>query len=397
MTTLNYRTLDTIAFPPELITFNDLLVEMVDWSGANLSDTQARNWRRSVMDAMQFLSMNRACEWRYYHTQARFITDESVSLTGYYDHTGGAYERLFTVTSGTIPDWAEFGRLYYDGTYYEVAQVKSSTQILLTIRGNAQVDIASVGSPVVFTLYRTMYPLPADFLRLRSVLVSSGKNACTYVSPDSSDYMEKVIRGSGTAMYYTITGNQKFPGSQFIVVSPKVGTATIIDLLYKRYARRLAITGFATDDEGTMIATAGQTTAVLTGTTLTDRHIGAVIRNRADTTTPESTAGNKPYLDQRIIIGYTGGTITVDRAWSTTVADKAYIISDPIDVAPHMLNALKATCKKYVARSQPREAREIAMLDNDANYELTLAMEADRAYDSGWQTPVVVDRIHMQA
>lgn len=395
MTTQYFRTTDSISFAPELITYNDLLIEMIDYAGARISDVEARIWKRACVDGMRSLCMNRAAEWRYYNAQCRFLTDASVELTGYYDHTGGSSELLLTVTSGTIPSWIEFAHISYSGTYYEVARKLSSTTIALSVRSNPGADIGSVGSPVVFDCYRTAYPLPADFLKFVSIYSGTNKTVFEYVTPDDSDYLEKIISGSGRPFYYTIVGSQKFYGTQLLVISPKTTDETVIDIQYRRYARSLQITGFDSNDDGTLTTNAGDLTATVSGATLTSKHLGAVIRVRADTTAPEGTAGESPYSEQRVIVNISGATITVDRAWEASYSAKAFIISDPVDVAPHMLNALRATIKKYVSRGQPREAKELAVIDADAYTELTLAMEADRSYHPDWRSPILVDRIHL--
>lgn len=396
MTTQYYTAADTQGFAPELFTLNDLLVEMADFSSARISEVMNRNWRRAIHDAMVALASNRACEWRYYNTQARLPISEEVELTGYYDHTGGSSELLFTVTDGTIPDWVEFAHAEYDGTYYEVGRKLSSSTIAFSVRANPGADVASVGSPVVFTFYRTTYPLPADFIKLISLFSGSTKTDFTYVSADEADYLEKIVRASGRPYYYTTCGSQKFPGTQLLVISPKASTTEVIDITYRRYARALTATGFADGEYDTdgFTATAGQLTATL-ASTLPQRYVGSVIRVRTDANTPQGKFDQYPYAEQRIITNISSTTITVDRAWEASYSTKAMIVSDPIDVAPHMLNALKAEAKRRVARSQPREYKELQPLDMDAHRELEAAMEADRNYHSEPSTRIWVDRIHL--
>jgi hypothetical protein len=76
-----------------------------------------------------------------------------------YDHTGGASERLVTLTSGTWPSWAAYGKLNIANVLYDVSTREGDTTLTLTSSSNPGADVASGTS---YELTQDDYTLPDD-------------------------------------------------------------------------------------------------------------------------------------------------------------------------------------------------------------------------------------------
>lgn len=395
MTSIVYRQTDSAAFAPELVAYCDLLTQLVDHTGGMIADVNERNWKNAVMAAMRRLAKYR--DWKYYTAPRTIYTNSDVTITASYDHTGGAYERLVTKTSGTLDSsWMNYGYCIIDSQFYEIEEYKSSTTFTLSQRSNPGADVSSRSMKIG----RNDYPLPADFLKILSAYTASDHQEITPCSPTDLDFLNRYWRGSGTSCNYSIVGLPRFFGTQFFRVNPRTN-GSIINLLYRRYARPLKHTGFDTNDTTGTVTTGGTNSkeyATLSGANESASMLGSIIRLRNDTNIPEGPAGKYPYKEQRIIVQVdtTNHRLYFDRPTDSTYAAKAYCISDPVDVAPHMLDALIAACRVEAAKQQPREGREISVLEALFQDELRLAEEADNSYPSDWSNPIVFDRMHSQ-
>ena len=150
-----------------LVTWKDLIDHTVDWMGVNPEAEAIRSARRATLNAMRDLA-NEA-NWIYYYGRCR-ITTSAPYTTGTieYDHTGGAYERVVTLSGGTWPSWASLGTLVINNTPYEVSARKSATEITLTSGSNPGEDVAA-GS--TYTLFRDTYTLPNLFKSVGTIVM----------------------------------------------------------------------------------------------------------------------------------------------------------------------------------------------------------------------------------
>jgi hypothetical protein len=84
--------------------------------------------------------------------------------------------------------------------------------------------------------------------------------------------------------------------------------------------------------------------------------VGSFLRTSQSTTlAPTGYGGPNPYDDQRRIDSYTSTTsIGVFPAMDYAHSGCKYLISDPIDVAPHMINALLRGAEYHLALARGR-------------------------------------------
>jgi hypothetical protein len=141
-----------------LTTYKDLIDHLTDWCGANPGAEVQRDARRSILSGLRELMT--AHRWSYYYQRGRLATVEPYDTgTIAYDHTGGASERMVTLTDGTWPSWAAFGSVVIDDVTYDVATRVSDSVITLTSTSNPGEDVAA---ETEYTLLRDTYPLAAD-------------------------------------------------------------------------------------------------------------------------------------------------------------------------------------------------------------------------------------------
>lgn len=395
MTVITYRSLDSVSQAPELMAYGDLLTQMVDFSGAMIGEVNERNWKNAIAMAMRRVSKIKT--WKYFVSNLTIKTVGDTDLTASYDHTGGAYERLVTATVGTLPAAADLPYYYViiDSKYYEVDEWKSATTFTLTNSANPGADVAS-GS---MKLVRSLYPLPADFLKETTITTDIGV-PLSPVSPEELDWLAKGIRGVGTPNAYAIVGVRRFYGHHFLKIVPR-GDGNVISMTYRRYSRGLKHTGFGSDSTGTFTSggTDSKEYATLSSANEAASMLGALIRVRSDTNTPEGATGKYPFTEQRVVVmvDTTNHRLYFDRPLDSTYTAKAYCVVDPIDVAPHMIDAVIAACRVEFAKQQPKEWREKAALDAEYNQALREALEGDKTYDgAGYREPIYIDRMHIQ-
>jgi len=368
-----------------LYTFQDAVEDLLDPVGDGFTARDRRMARRAVQDA--YLSLVNAHRWGYFyqHGSVSTVADESTSgTTGTiaYDHTGGAAERLVTITDSTWPDWAEYGTLLIDGRPYNVESRESDTTLTLTAATNPGADVAAGTS---YTIYRDTYPLAINFLQagpLRDVVNGYEPD---YVRP--SDWLEVASQSftPATPRWYTFIGEPEHYGTMAVRFMPPPTAACVYDFPYRRAARQLLTERSAA---GT-VSTAG-TAVTGVGTAFNSLvHPGSVIRLALSSANPEpgGLAGGLEggvYYVQRIVLSVASTTsLVMDASAGSNLSGVRYTISDPLDINTNtMLGALRAMARAEMAemtdaRSESRYARSVTRYREKATQALLEAMAAD--------------------
>lgn len=356
----------------ELWTFRDAVEMLLD--GVVGGDSSPRNLRsaiRAVLEAYSHIATVR--QWHYYNRRLKLTTDAPYSTgTVAYDHTGGVYERMLTLTTGTWPSYAADCEIVIDSVRYEVEDRKSSSIITLTERANPGADVAS---GTTYSLIRDTYPLPDDFSALTSQLFD-------VLSQMELDYTEDVgnvllaTRVFGSAqrpLGYCITKSLKHPGALAVRLSPPPESARTYDANYRARPRALNTQEYCS---GTITTAANSAAIVGTDTAFTQAHVGCVMRisanaNQKPTTVVGSLLDNytNPFVYQRIIKSVTDATnLTLDIAVDATYSGVRYTISDPIDLeAGAMMTYFRRLAEAHFARIEGRD---------DARFKTALAEQA---------------------
>lgn len=339
-----------------LWTLADAVEYLIDGANATGIAEERRKARRAVLDA--YREFPQKDEWAYFTRPGQLRTQASYSTgTIEYDHTGGAEERLVTISGGTAPDNVEWFTLRIAGVDYQVERAISSTTFTLTEFSNPGEDVAAGTS---YSLYRAQYPVPIDWRRGGNPIELNGWGAPCYVTPEQ--FMETRRFNNtpqGWQQYYTIRGSdQQYSGFVF-EFNPPPSEARTWDFMYQADPRPIGLIGTAVEYSTGTVSVSGTTVTGL-GTAFTSRMVGCVIRFTAGSAVPTGTGGkyssdgtgDNPYAEQRIVTDVASGTsLTIDQELTGSYSAKPYTIGDPLALDYHvMLDAFLALCEWKFAR-----------------------------------------------
>lgn len=340
----------------DYLTFHDTLLHLQDYERANPSKERTRFHRRAIFTGMQELA--HAHKWSYFYQVGRTNTVAPYSTgTIVYDHTGGAYERMVTLTDGTWPGWAAFGTLIIGEVYYTVAERINGVILQLSVHSNPQSDItADTG----FTLMRDRYLLPHDFWTIDDLQTPDAWRIMQYVHPREWIRLHRhITSAANTPYYYSVVGSDDFQGCMDLVFYPYPDRATNVDYLYSRRMRQIKVQDVSSWDDRlekmTTFVTTSNLSKVVTGngTRFTDDLVGSLIRVADDAVeVPTGRDGANPYSEQRMVMTVESATqLTVDFDFTASRSNVAYVISDPIDIEYGVMKtAFLRCCENQLAK-----------------------------------------------
>lgn len=329
-----------MALPNSLLTFQDAIEHLIGYAGGAIQDGHQQKVRRSVANALAELTQ--VWDWRYLYRHGRTVLNAPYSTgTIAYDHTGGASERLVTLTTGTWPSWAASGRLLVDGVVYEVDQRLGDSTITLSETHNPGADITAGET---YSLYQSEYLLPEDWLSMTTVHGRGETYIGHYVPPTEWMPLERSVVNSGEPWAWTILGSRKIPSRMAIVLMGYPSVATEFDYIYKRKARTLIHSGQGTNDRVGSVAISG-TAVTGTSTAFTSSMVGAVLRVTTNTTLHPSGLYSEspitvPFSAQSRILSVGSATACViEDSIGTFGGGSKYVITDYVDIPPILQDA----------------------------------------------------------
>jgi hypothetical protein len=372
----------------DLWTFRDAVEYVLDGQQkGNQSERSARAARKAVFEAYRDIANVR--DWRCFRRNLKITTVAPYSTgTIAYDYTGGAYERMLTLTTGTWPTNARHYKIRIAGVTYEVEDRKSGSIITLRERSCPEADIASGTS---YSLFRDLYPLPDDFTQIASPLIEvENDRQLTYCADPSVLLQESEWLGSTQDPYlFTITQSPHFTGGLAILFSPPPNAARNYVATYKARPRPLRTEMY---QQGTISMDSAGTTATGVGTTFTSAMAGAVLRASSNGTNPPTNVlGDldgklNPFVHQSIIKSYTSATVLeLEVAAPQALSAVMFTISDPIDLeGGAMFTYFLRLCEARYARIVGKDA---TALEAAAVRELGQAAFADLRHPLPEWTP----------
>lgn len=363
-----------------LHTLHDVQTHLLELMGGS-TDERARNVaRRAIQEAYRWLPQER--NWTYFYRPYRIITEAAYSTgTVVYDYTGGTYELELTLTGGTWPTNAAFGRVEISGVVYEVDERKSSTVLTLKAPYAPTADIASTS----YQWHRELYPLPDDF------------HACDQMADlDKNCWPEFVVPGGwlldGVRInnpsrpdYFTITGDPKANGGLAVRFSPPPDRLYNMDFVYQRRPRPLRVSDYST---GTVTVSSGSASVTGSSTAWTQAMVGAVIRFGTTAAVPDTFGSANQYVFEAVVKSVTSATaLTLDRNADATYTAVKHRVSDWIDLEEGaMYNAFLRLTEAQFAAGFPRD--DAGMRFNLANAAIRKAKENDsRFFSSPFSQP----------
>jgi hypothetical protein len=359
----------------QLYTYSDAVQYICDAHAVDRTGLNERHARAAIQFAYRDLPSRH--EWTYLYRQRLIQTVASYSTgTVEFDYTGGANERMLTLTTGTWPSWATYGRVIIDGTHYEVEDRKSDSIITLSETSNPGADVAS---GTTYTLYRNSYPLPANFRRFVALWDVAQYPIHFVDQRQQHTSLQGFFDTPGTPCHATYRNTGKYLGGTELLFGPPPSTATTYDLLYEASPRPLTIDEYSA---GTVSVTSGDATVTGVSTTFPTTCVGAIIRFSAGPVKPTSEIGalsgaDNPFVLQGVIKERTSATVLeLEEAPTQSLSGVAYTISDPLDLEPHTMLTpfLRMAEAEFSRRASRQDAKAKDALARQALLE---AMEAD--------------------
>lgn len=361
-----------------LWTYQDAVEHVLDAVDEPRSNSRAlRQAKRAVLRAYRDLPSRHP--WSCYDRRRTLATVAQVTTgTATYDHTGGASERLVTLSSAVVPAAARFYRFVINSVHYPIDEYKDTTTFTLPENENPGSDISDATD---YILYRNAYPLPVDYGRIGSLFDVATEREIEIVSSDQEHAYSTFFSTPSYPNVAAIREASEYLDTLQLVFGPPPSTARTYDMIYERSPRPLLVEKLSTGTVST------STTTVTASSSVFDeaKHVGSVIRFSADgddeptgiVGAVDSSDTDNPYVAQRVIQSVTNGTTAViDTALSSELSDVKYVVSDPIDLEVRsMLTYFQRLCEAEFGRLALREDRHERR--SVADRELIAAMEAD--------------------
>ncbi len=335
---------------PVLHTYRDAIEHLRGWADALPSGAEDRRLHAAVQSAYEDVVSD--SRWRFFTSHYRLpLSPVQETGTVAYDYA----TKTATLSGATVPAWARQAHVLFgtDQRIYKVAERTGETTFTLE-EGFA--PYADVDAGTSYKLFRSVYPLPADFLGISGVEDERSQWRPTYVaSLDEWLYRERQLTFRGRPFFWTIAGHPDLYGQSAVFMAGYPTETATLDMIYHRAARGLVLDGFSFySSQGTARvdeANASEATATFTNLSLPSGAAGAVLRLSATgATEPPSSLGTTRYSEQRIISAVTDvDTVTVDSAWSIGKQGDHFTISDPLDLPRYLLDAFYRGCEHYLA------------------------------------------------
>lgn len=368
-------------------TYFDLVESLIVSSYGGPQDAEQRDIRSAIHKAYDELTTIR--DWSCYQVHGRVITEPPYA-TGTVSYDSSTNQ--LTLSGGTWPTWATYGHVRVGVRIAAIATRNSST--VVTLDDDLKFPATFTAEP--YTLYRLLYPLPADFKNLDEPSSEYNWWSGLYVTPDEAMKLERVWRATGAPYHWTVLRMGSQWVLKFIGYPIKVET---VDFTYRRLPRALRYSGHEANSRAGTIARSGTTVTLSGATTFVDGFDGAVLRVGDTSNHPGPIESLTPYVSESLISSVTSSTVLETESSGTVAGSTKYLITDPIDIAPHMQAAMDAACQYFLARIRKTgEDKAFQLYQRD----LRLALERDQLaplsgrsrqiyHDGGWRSPLKVD------
>lgn len=380
------------------LTYFDLVEYLITSSFGGPQDAEQRDIRTAIQRAYNELTTIN--EWSHYYAHGRVITQDQYQ-TG--TVAFNATTNQLTLSGGVWPTWAEYGSVAIGRLIAGVATRNSDT--VLTLDSTLTYPSNYSGGQA-YVLYRTDYPLPADFRNMDEPSNEYNWWSGLYLKPDEAMKLERVGNRSGRPWHWTILKNPKGTGYILKLVGYPTSKETL-DFTYRRYPRAMKYSGhesiarFATTLGGSSGGVDPAEIAV-TGASFQSDMVGSIIRVGTASEYPGSIESINPYLLERQILTISSLLIDNDLIGIDPTVDFAAsrsLVTDPADVARHMQTALFSCCEYWLTRIRGGKADQAF---STYQRDLRLAMEQDQLaplsgrtreiwHDGGWRSPLKAD------
>jgi hypothetical protein len=350
----------------------DLMERLLSWLGGDTQRVTHRDIKRAIEDAYrEFPGLH---DWQFLNAVGRVNINAAQTLgTVAYDHTGGSYERLLTITGATWPSWAQRGYIRVGEVTYNVETRIDDTRLTLTDAFNPGADLAAGTS---YMIGQDIYELPADFLKSDRAQTEEFWGGMYFVP--TREWMQERRHDDGNIgvpRRYTFLGDPRGTGGLVLAVAPTPDLDSSLDFVYRRKMRDLRVWDSST---GTASVVASSTVITLAdGGTFKAWMKGSVVRLAYTADPPDGPdSPESPALERTITEILSSTTAQLDESADETISGVGYRISDVLDCEDEsMFNALVFGARKHLAIARGRDDADA--IQGQWLFHLTLAKEAD--------------------
>jgi hypothetical protein len=365
------------------LTYFDLVEHLIVSSFGGPQDAEQRDIRTACQRAYSELTTLR--DWSWYTVHGRVLTVAPVTGTVATYSNG-----TLTLSSGlTSTDWTH---CKIRNTVAKIASATSSS--IFVLDDEVRFIDAAVSAGDAVTFFKDSYDLPADFRNLDEPSDEYNWWAGLYVSPDEAMKLERVANATGRPYHWTVVPNDKGGYALKLVGYPT--RSETVDFTYRRYPRQIKYSGHeSVVRAGTITASSASVSG--SSTTFPADCVGSVLRV-GGTDYPEPLSGLKPYAQEVKILARASTTALTAGATVSATGAK-YLITDPVDIPPHMHNAMYSCADYWLARIRDKGVDKAAQV---YQRDLRLAMEQEQLaplagrsrqiwHNGGWRSPLLPD------
>lgn len=380
-----------------MLTFFDAVEALIISSYGGPQDAEQRDIRTAIHRAYSELTTIR--DWSYYSVFGRIVLQGAYS-TGTVALSGGNATHSGTGWSSVsgLSTYPKHFTLRTGARNYQIDGYTSSSVLTLTDPDDTW-SVPAAG----FSLFRSIYPLPADFRNLDEPTSEYRWWSGVYITPDEAMKLERINYPAGVPLNWTVIKDPHGTGWAIKLVGYPTQKESL-DFTYRRSPRALRWSGHETGARFASLTSAGDDLWLQAAAgTFDATMVGSVVRLSSTSTYPGPIESLTPYTSQHTILGREFANVANDSAVigaHTPVSGVAGLVTDPIDVAQHMQQAMYSACNYFLARIRgDKEDKASQLYQRD----LRLAMEQDQLaplsgrsknvyHDGGWRSPLKPDR-----
>lgn len=370
------------------LTYFDVVEYLIVSSFGGPQDAEQRDIRAAVQRAYDEVTTIK--DWSFYSVHGRVITEAPVTAgTVSFSTT----TNQLTLSDATWPSWAGSGTIRVGNRVADIVSKDSSTVVTL----DSQVTFPANFSGESYILYRTVYPLPSDLRNMDEPSNEFFWWSGIYLTPDEAMKVERVNYRSGFPLHWTIVKDPASYGWAVKLIGYPIKQETI-DFTYRRRPRPIRYSGHeAALRQGTISRSSATVTG--SGTAFSSAMVGSILRIGDTSNSPGPMESITPWISESKITAYSSATSITTADSGTVASSTKYLITDPIDVPPHMHNVIRSGAEYWLARIRDTKPEKVfSMYQRD----LRLAMEMDVLAptsgrskdiwsDRGWRSPLQAD------
>lgn len=369
-------------------TYQDAVEHVMDVFDVDDTDRNRRLCRRAVDEIYRELPQR--ARWTYFDRRWTLISSAPYSTgTVTFDLEGGTYPRQLTLTGGTWPTWAKFGRVIQPDYVHDVQERISDTVLILDEATAPTADFTDQ----TYSINRYQYDLPEDCRRVMRVYSQEKHYMIPICTIDQIRDSNLVEATASTPWKVAVHGSPDTYGRQSLAFNPVPSDARGFDIWYEAHPRPLR---YYRESLGTVAITSGAYAVTGTSTAFESGMVGSIIRFSSNEQEPTPYVGMRngngllnPFVHEARITRYVSATsVMIDSAAPSTLSGVKYVIGDPIEIRQGaMWTAFLRGCE-YAYSRLIRDARSQER-QGDYYQAIRLAMEDDQVVARTDTYPIV--------